>query len=91
MKLAGADALRGGAFKPRIESVQLPGTRQARARSSSPRPARRRGFPIVTEAVDEASFELVDEYADIVQVGARNMQNYELLETRGTPRASRSS
>jgi 3-deoxy-7-phosphoheptulonate synthase len=41
------------------------------------------GLPIVTEAVDEATLELVAEYADVVQIGARNMQNYELLKRVG--------
>ena len=41
------------------------------------------GLPIITEAVDQASLECVAEYADVVQIGARNMQNYELLKSVG--------
>ena len=82
MKLAGADALRGGAFKPRSSPYSFQGLGKAgllllaKAREET-------GLPIVTEAVDEASLELVDELADVVQVGARNMQNYELLKRAG--------
>jgi 3-deoxy-7-phosphoheptulonate synthase len=82
MKVAGADALRGGAFKPRSSPYSFQGLGKegllhlARAREAT-------GLAIVTEAVDEASLELVGEYADVVQIGARNMQNYELLKCAG--------
>jgi len=82
MKAAGADALRGGAFKPRsspysFQGLGKPGLEQlSRAREAT-------GLPVVTEAVDPASLELVAEYADVVQIGARNMQNYELLKRAG--------
>jgi 3-deoxy-7-phosphoheptulonate synthase len=82
MKGAGADALRGGAFKPRSSPYSFQGLGKrgllllVKAREAT-------GLPIVTEAVDQASLELVDEYADIVQIGARNMQNYELLKRAG--------
>jgi len=82
LKLAGADALRGGAFKPRSSPYSFQGLGRegllllAKAREET-------GLPIVTEAVDEASLELVGEYADVVQIGARNMQNYELLKRAG--------
>jgi len=82
MKLAGADALRGGAFKPRSSPYSFQGLGKeglsllAKAREAT-------GLPIVTEAVDQASLELVDEFADVVQIGARNMQNYELLKRVG--------
>jgi 3-deoxy-7-phosphoheptulonate synthase len=82
MKAAGADALRGGAFKPRSSPYSFQGLGKrglvylTKAREST-------GLPIVTEAVDPASLELVDEHADIVQIGARNMQNYELLKRAG--------
>jgi len=82
MKRAGADALRGGAFKPRSSPYSFQGLGKeglvllAKAREAT-------GLPIVTEAVDEASLELVDEYADVVQIGARNMHNYELLKRAG--------
>jgi 3-deoxy-7-phosphoheptulonate synthase len=82
MKVAGADALRGGAFKPRSSPYSFQGLGKqglvllAKAREAT-------GLPVVTEAVDQASLELVDEYADIVQIGARNMQNFELLKGAG--------
>jgi 3-deoxy-7-phosphoheptulonate synthase len=82
MKLAGADALRGGAFKPRSSPYSFQGLRKeglvllAKAREAT-------GLPIVTEAVDQASLDCVAEYADVVQIGARNMQNYELLKHVG--------
>ncbi len=82
MKRAGADALRGGAFKPRSSPYSFQGLGKAglvllsKAREAT-------GLPIVTEAVDHASLDLVDEHADIVQIGARNMQNYELLKRAG--------
>jgi 3-deoxy-7-phosphoheptulonate synthase len=82
MKLAGADALRGGAFKPRSSPYSFQGLGKeglvhlAKAREAT-------GLPIVSEAVDQASLELVEEYADVVQIGARNMQNYELLKHAG--------
>ncbi len=82
LKLAGADALRGGAFKPRSSPYSFQGLGKeglvllAKARDAT-------GLPIVTEAVDQASLECVAEYADVVQIGARNMQNYELLKAVG--------
>ena len=82
LKRAGADALRGGAYKPRSSPYSFQGLGRdgllllAKAREAT-------GLPIVTEAVDEASLELVDEFADLVQIGARNMQNYELLKRVG--------
>jgi 3-deoxy-7-phosphoheptulonate synthase len=82
MKNAGADALRGGAFKPRSSPYSFQGLGKeglvllAKAREAT-------GLPIVTEAVDQASLDLVDTYADVVQIGARNMQNYELLKRAG--------
>jgi len=82
MKLAGADALRGGAFKPRSSPYSFQGLGReglillARAREAT-------GLPIVSEALDETTLELVAEFADVVQIGARNMQNYELLKRAG--------
>ncbi len=85
VKRAGADLLRGGAYKPRTSPYEFqglgePGLRMlARAREET-------GLPIITEAVDEASLELVESYGDIIQIGARNMQNYELLKRAGRAR-----
>ena len=82
VKEAGATALRGGAFKPRSSPYSFQGLGKqglellATARTET-------GLPIVTEALDEAGAYLVAEYADCVQIGARNMQNYELLKAVG--------
>ncbi len=79
---AGADLFRGGAFKPRTSpySFQGLGLRGlqilARAREET-------GLPIVTEAVDEESMAMVEDYADAAQIGARNMQNFSLLKRAG--------
>jgi 3-deoxy-7-phosphoheptulonate synthase len=79
---AGASALRGGAFKPRSSPYSFQGLGKkglellALAR-------RETGLPIVTEAMDDEGAHLVAEYADCIQIGARNMQNYSLLKTVG--------
>ncbi|MDB4878797.1 MAG: phospho-2-dehydro-3-deoxyheptonate aldolase [Gemmatimonadetes bacterium] len=79
---AGASALRGGAFKPRSSPYSFQGLGKkglellALAR-------RETGLPIVTEALDEEGAHQVAEVADLIQVGARNMQNYALLKTIG--------
>jgi 3-deoxy-7-phosphoheptulonate synthase len=78
----GATALRGGAFKPRsspysFQGLGLPGLKLlAKARAET-------GLPIVTEALDDEGAHVVAEYADMIQIGARNMQNYSLLRTVG--------
>jgi 3-deoxy-7-phosphoheptulonate synthase len=79
---AGAVALRGGAFKPRsspysFQGMGKPGLEAlARAREET-------GLAIVTEAMDEEGAKLVAEYADCIQIGARNMQNFSLLKAVG--------
>ena len=79
---AGATALRGGAFKPRSSPYSFQGLGKpglellALAR-------RETGLPIVTEALDEEGAQIVAEYADCIQIGARNMQNYSLLRAVG--------
>ena len=79
---AGATVLRGGAYKPRTSPYSFQGLGVeglkllARAREAT-------GLAIVTEAVDPESLDAVEEYADIVQIGARNMQNYPLLRRAG--------
>ncbi|HRQ77512.1 MAG TPA: 3-deoxy-7-phosphoheptulonate synthase [Gemmatimonadaceae bacterium] len=82
VKAAGAVALRGGAFKPRsspysFQGLGLEGLKLLRLAKQET------GLPIVTEAMDEAGAELVAEYADMIQIGARNMQNYSLLKVAG--------
>jgi 3-deoxy-7-phosphoheptulonate synthase len=82
VRAAGATALRGGAFKPRSSpySFQGLGKRGLELLSIA---RRETGLAIVTEAMDEGQAELVAEYADCIQIGARNMQNYSLLRTVG--------
>ena len=78
----GATILRGGAFKPRTSPYSFQGLGEeglillARAREAT-------GMAVVTEAVDPDGLDLVAEYADIIQIGARNMQNYPLLRRAG--------
>jgi 3-deoxy-7-phosphoheptulonate synthase len=83
VKAAGASCLRGGAFKPRSSPYSFQGLGKvgleylATAKKET-------GLAIVTEAMDETGAELVAEYADCIQIGARNMQNYSLLKFVGT-------
>lgn len=82
MKEAGATALRGGAFKPRTSPYSFQGHGElglqwmAEAREKT-------GLPIVTEVMDPALVPMVCEYADVLQIGARNMQNFTLLHAVG--------
>jgi len=85
VKAAGAHLLRGGAFKPRTSPYAFQGLGEEGLRILSE--ARDlTGLPIVTEAVDEASLDLVERYADAIQIGARNMQNFSLLKRAGRAR-----
>jgi 3-deoxy-7-phosphoheptulonate synthase len=79
---AGATALRGGAFKPRSSPYSFQGLGK-RGLEYLALARRETGLPIVTEALDEAGADLVAEYADCIQIGARNMQNYSLLRAVG--------
>ncbi len=82
VKAAGGQLLRGGAYKPRTSPYSFQGLGEqglrylADARDET-------GLGIVTEAVDTETFELVEHYADCVQIGARNMQNFSLLRRAG--------
>jgi 3-deoxy-7-phosphoheptulonate synthase len=82
VKAAGATFLRGGAFKPRTSPYEFQGLREeglkllALAREAT-------GLKVVTEVKDTETLQMVAEYADVLQVGARNMQNYSLLERLG--------
>jgi 3-deoxy-7-phosphoheptulonate synthase len=82
VKEAGASIFRGGAFKPRTSPYSFQGLGEeglqilARVREET-------GMPVVTEVMDEQTFGLVEQYADIVQIGTRNMQNYSLLKRAG--------
>ncbi len=82
VKEAGATALRGGAYKPRSSPYSFQGMGEAglellaEAREAT-------GLPIVTEVMDPALVPMVCKYADVLQIGARNMQNYTLLNAVG--------
>lgn len=82
VKAAGATVLRGGAFKPRTSPYSFQGMEEdglkllALAREAT-------GLPIITEVVNPRDVELVAKYADILQVGARNIQNFALLKMLG--------
>ena len=82
VKAAGASALRGGAFKPRSNPYSFQGLAKqglellAEARAET-------GLPVVTELLSERDLDLVAEYADVIQIGARNMQNFILLKEAG--------
>jgi 3-deoxy-7-phosphoheptulonate synthase len=80
---AGAQMLRGGAFKPRtspydFQGLELEGLKLLRKAKEAT------GLGIITEVMSDRDVELVAEYADCMQVGARNMQNFALLKTLGT-------
>jgi 3-deoxy-7-phosphoheptulonate synthase len=79
---AGATALRGGAFKPRSSPYSFQGLGK-RGLELLRLAQRETGLPIVTEALDEEGAHTVAEYADCIQIGARNMQNYSLLRAVG--------
>jgi len=85
VKQAGAHFLRGGAYKPRTSPYSFQGLGAeglkilAMARAET-------GLPIITEVVDTETVEMVAEYADIIQIGARNMQNHSLLKRVGKTR-----
>ncbi len=82
LKEMGVHVLRGGAFKPRTSPYSFIGLGQeglqilAEARELT-------GLPVVTEVLDTRDMELVYDYADIIQVGSRNMQNFSLLREAG--------
>ncbi|HSU13569.1 3-deoxy-7-phosphoheptulonate synthase [Longimicrobium sp.] len=79
---AGAGLLRGGAFKPRTSPYAFQGLGEAALRMLAEVRAET-GLPVVTEVMDTRQVELVAEYADVLQVGARNMQNFSLLSELG--------
>ena len=85
IKKVGAQILRGGAFKPRTSPYDFQGLGLeglqilARARAQT-------GLPVITEVMTPALVEQVCEYADVLQIGARNMQNYDLLREVGKAR-----
>lgn len=82
---AGAQFLRGGAFKPRSSPYSFQGLREAGLRHLR-EVADRLKMSVVTELVDARDLKNVERYADIIQIGARNMQNFELLKEVGLSR-----
>ncbi|MBM83012.1 MAG: 3-deoxy-7-phosphoheptulonate synthase [Planctomycetaceae bacterium] len=82
VKVSGANGLRGGAFKPRTSPYSFQGMKEeglkllAAAREET-------GLSVVTEVMTPQHVELVGRYADVLQIGARNMQNYHLLQAVG--------
>jgi 3-deoxy-7-phosphoheptulonate synthase len=82
IRAAGANILRGGAFKPRtspyaFQGLGLEGLRILREVGD------KHGMPVVTEVMDPRQIEMVDQFADMIQIGARNMQNFSLLTEVG--------
>src|ERR1700744_1346710 len=82
---AGAKFSRGGAYKPRTSPYAFQGLGEEALKIMA-EVRDRFGLVIITEAVDNESLELVDHYADVIQIGARNMQNYSLLRAAGRKR-----
>ena len=84
-KRAGASILRGGAFKPRTSPFSFQGLQKAGLELLA-QAREQLGMPVVTEVVDSKDVRLVSGYADILQVGSRNMQNFALLTDVGKSR-----
>ncbi len=79
---AGGKMLRGGAFKPRtspydFQGMELEGLKLLRKAKEAT------GLPIITEVMSDGDIEMIAEYADVLQIGARNMQNFALLKSLG--------
>src|SRR5256886_10371582 len=74
--------LRGGAFKPRTSPYSFQGLEEEGLRYLA-EARKETGLPVVTEAMDAYQLQLVTKYADMIQIGARNMQNYTLLREAG--------
>jgi 3-deoxy-7-phosphoheptulonate synthase len=79
---SGAQILRGGAYKPRTSPYDFQGLAEEGLKLLA-EARRRTGLKVITEVLDTEDVELVAEYADILQVGARNMQNFALLKKLG--------
>jgi 3-deoxy-7-phosphoheptulonate synthase len=82
VKEAGATMLRGGAFKPRTSPYAFQGL-GLKGLKILDKARRETGLPIVTEVIDTRDVSWVGEYADVLQIGARNMQNFSLLREAG--------
>src|SRR5438477_7049020 len=82
---AGAQFFRGGAYKPRTSPYSFQGLGEEALQIMS-EIRKQFGMRIITEAIDHESLDLVEEYADMIQIGARNMQNFSLLRRAGRAR-----
>ncbi len=82
VKERGAHILRGGAFKPRTSPYSFQGLRE-KGLQYLYKAKQETGLPIITEVVDTEDVPYVEEHVDILQIGSRNMQNYELLKAVG--------
>ncbi len=82
---AGAQFFRGGAYKPRTSPYSFQGLGEEGLKIMA-EVRERFGLLVVTEAVDHESLDLVEKYADVIQIGARNMQNFSLLKRAGRAR-----
>ena len=85
LKSTGIRLFRGGAYKPRTSPYSFQGLGLEGLKILSG-VRKQFGFGIVTEAIDNESLDLVEEYADVIQIGARNMQNFSLLKRAGRAR-----
>jgi len=84
-KKAGAKILRGGAFKPRTSPYSFQGMEEEGLKLLK-RVGERTGMPVVTEVMNTADVDLIEDYSDILQIGARNVQNFALLKKVGRSR-----
>ena len=85
VKKGGAHILRGGAFKPRTSPYSFQGMEEEGLRLLK-KAGEKTGMPVVTEVMNTTEVELVEEYSDILQIGARNVQNFALLKKAGQAR-----
>src|SRR5205823_9472661 len=83
VKKAGATVLRGGAFKPRTSPYEFQGLGE-RGLKLLAKARRQTGLAIITELLSEEHAELVAQYTDIIQIGARNAQNFQLGDRKST-------
>ena len=78
----GCKLFRGGAYKPRTSPYSFQGLGEPGLKILA-KVREKHGFGIITEAIDNESLDLVEQYADVIQIGARNMQNFSLLKRAG--------
>jgi 3-deoxy-7-phosphoheptulonate synthase len=82
VKRSGAELFRGGAFKPRTSPYSFQGLGEEGLKILAT-VREKTGMPVVTEVMDLETFDLVEKYADVIQIGTRNMQNFSLLRRAG--------